>query len=350
MKSIKLTTTRMAATLTLALIAGAASAQRVDLVHNEANKKVEVNVDGKPFTAYIYPGQEVLRKAVLYPVLTANGTAITRGWPMDPRPDERVDHPHHVGVWLNHGDVNGYDFWNSSNAVDRTKHKYGDIHHTGIKSLKSGKNKGELTVTADWINQDGGLTLKETTTYIFRAEGDRRIIDRITTLTAPEGDVTFKDSKEGVFAIRLARQLEHPSTKPELFTDASGIATKVPALNNNGVTGSYKNKEGVKGEDVWAKRSVWTNLTGQIGNEKVNVAIIDHPQNVSYPSYWHARGYGLFAINPMGTKEFTNGKEAQNFQLKKGESKTFRYRLVVDSKDMADADLDKLAADFAKVK
>ncbi|GAB2788329.1 hypothetical protein GCM10027275_36510 [Rhabdobacter roseus] len=337
------------ATIALALYAGVATAQRVELTHLEAEKKVTVTVDGKPFTAYIYPGGD-LKKAVLYPVQTAHGTAITRGWPMDPRPDERVDHPHHVGVWLNHGDVNGYDFWNSSAAVDRTKHKYGDILHTGVKSMKSGKKKGELTVTADWINQDGGLMLKETTTYVFGAVGEQRTIDRITTLTATQEDITFKDSKEGVFAVRLARQLEHPSNKPELFTDASGIATKVPALNNTGVTGSYTNKEGIKGEDVWAKRSVWCNLTGQIGNEKIGVAIIDHPKNVSYPSYWHARGYGLFAINPMGTKEFTNGKEAKNFQLKKGESQTFRYRLVVDSKYLTEAELDALAADFAKVK
>jgi hypothetical protein len=344
-----LTSTKVAATLALALTVGTASAQRVELKHNEAAKKVEVTVDGKPFTAYIYPGVEQLKKAVLFPVRTANGTAITRGWPMEPRPDERVDHPHHVGVWFNHGDVNGYDFWNSSNAVDRTKNKYGDILHTGVKSMKSGKGKGELTVTADWINQDGGLMIKESTTYVFSAVGNRRIIDRLTTLTAQE-DITFRDSKEGVFAIRMARQLELPSTKPEFFTDANGIATKVPVLNNNGVTGNYTNKEGIKGEDVWAKRSVWNNLTGQIGDEKISVAIIDHPQNVNYPSYWHARGYGLFSINPMGTKEFTSGKESTNFQLRKGESKTFRYRLVVDNQQLAEADLDKLATDFAKVK
>ena len=332
----------------LSALALSAQAQ-IKLEHKPDQKKVEVTVDGKPFTAYIYPEQNVLRKAVLYPVLTANGTAVTRGWPLDPRPDERVDHPHHVGVWLNHGDVNGYDFWNSSNAVDRTKNKYGDIHHTGVVAMKGGKDKGTLSVTADWINQDGGLMLKEATTYVFTKVGSRRIIDRITTLTAQNEDITFRDSKEGVFAIRLARQLEHPSNKPELFTDASGIATKVPALNNNGVVGSYRNKEGVEGEDVWAKRSVWCNLRGKIGEENISVAIIDHPKNVSYPSHWHARGYGLFSINPMGVKEFTSHKETQNYQLKKGTSTTLRYRLVVDSKHLSDAEMEALAAQFAKL-
>lgn len=325
-------------------------AQQVKLTNNTADKKVEVTVDGKPFTAYIYPGPDQLKKASLYPVRTAEGTLITRGWPMDPRPGERVDHPHHVGVWLNHGDVNGYDFWNSSNAVDRTKHKYGDIIHTGITTTKSGKGKAELGVTADWISQDGSTLIKEKTNYVFRASGDERIIDRITTLTAQE-DVTFHDSKEGLFAIRLARQLEHPSTKPDMFTDANGVATKVAALNNEGITGKYQNKEGITGDDVWGKRSAWCDLEGKIGNENISVAIIDHPSNVGYPAYWHARGYGLYAVNPMGDKEYSSGKQpARNQQLKKGESMTVRYRLVVASHHLSDAEMNTLAADFAKVK
>ncbi|GHB71703.1 hypothetical protein GCM10007390_26970 [Persicitalea jodogahamensis] len=326
-----------------------ANAQRVELMNNGAERKVEVSVDGEPFTSYIYPGTDVLRKAVLYPVRTAQGTVVTRGWPMDPRPGERVDHPHHVGVWFNHGDVNGYDFWNSSNAVDRTKHKYGDIVHTGITNLKSGKGKGELNVTADWVSQDGDTFLKEKTTYIFRATGDERIIDRITTLTAQE-DVTFNDSKEGMFGMRLARQLELPSKKAEVFTDANGVATKVATLNNDGVTGNYRNKEGVEGDDVWGKRSAWNDLSGKIGNEDISVVIFDHPQNVGYPAYWHARGYGLFAVNPMGDKEYSEGKETRNHKLSKGQSMTLRYRLVVASHHLTEPEKNKLAGEFSKVK
>jgi hypothetical protein len=327
----------------------ASYSQKVTLTDDKAGKKVDVSVDGKPFTSYIYPGVAELKKAVLYPVRTANGTLITRGWPMDPRAGERVDHPHHVGVWLNHGNVNGYDFWNSSNAVDRTKNKYGDIIHTGISSTKSGKGKAELTVSADWISQDGATFLKEKTTYIFRAMGDERIIDRITTLIAQE-DVTFEDSKEGVFGMRMARELEIPSKKLEVFTDANGIATKVASLNNEGVTGNYLNKEGVTGDDVWGKRSPWCELQGDIKGEKISVAIVDHPSNIGYPAYWHARGYGLFAVNPLGDKEFTSGKKTLNHKLKKGESMTLRYRIIVASHDLQNSEIDGLAADFSKVK
>ena len=151
-----------------------------------------------------------------------------------------------------------------------------------------------------------------------------------------------------MFAIRVARELELPSNKPEIFTDASGIATKVPALNNEGITGNYRNSNGIEGETVWGKRAIWCNLTGKIKDENISVAMIDHPKNVGYPAYWHARGYGLFAVNPLGMKALSDGKETLNFKLKKGESTTFRYRLVIASEHLKDAALNDLAAAYAK--
>ncbi len=337
------------ATFSFAVMSGQLQAQKVDLVKNEKEKKVEVSIDGKPFTSYFYPGEDVLKKAVLYPVMTAKGTLVTRGWPLDPRPGERVDHPHHVGIWLNYEDVNGNDYWNNSDAVDHAKRAYGTIVHTGITSVKSGKNKGELTVTADWVDKDRTLTLKETTTYVFSAKGDMRFIDRSTTLTAVI-DAAMPDIKDGMYAIRVARELELPSNKPEIFTDAAGIATKVPVMNNTGITGNYRNSNGIEGEAVWAKRAIWCNLTGKIKDENISIAMIDHPKNVGYPSYWHARGYGLFAVNPLGQKAFSDGKEVLNFKLKKGESTTFRYRMVIASEHLSDSALNTIAADFGKTK
>ena len=76
--------------------------------------------------------------------------------------------------------------------------------------------------------------------------------------------------------------------------------------------------------------------------------MIDHPKNINYPTYWHARGYGLFALNPLGEKVFTNGKKSLNLKLKKGESVTFRYRVVVKSGVLTDAELNGMAMDFGK--
>src|SRR5262245_31292607 len=84
----------------------------VMVVSKPSDHRVDVSIDGHPFTSYIYP--TTLQKPVLYPIHSAGGQLVTRGYPLQPRPGERTDHPHHVGHWFNHGDVNGYDFWGHS--------------------------------------------------------------------------------------------------------------------------------------------------------------------------------------------------------------------------------------------
>ena len=324
--------------------------QKIDLIVKQKERKVEVLADGKLFTAYFFPSDTGLKKPVLYPILTAQGTAVTRGYPLAPRAGERVDHPHHVGSWLNYGYVNGYDFWNNSTAnADRSK--YGTIRHTEIVKAKSGKNKGVLIVSADWIVADGKgkKILTETTTFTFKAKGSQRIIDRATTLTATTDSVFFKDEKEGMFAIRVARELEHPSDKADIFIDASGIETKVDKLDNSHITGKYRSSEGVEGDAVWSTRGRWVNLSGKIGNENISVCLIDHPKNINYPTYWHARGYGLFAANPLGEKVFTNGKQELNLKIAPQQSIIFKYRTVIDSHKLSDAEINALASDYGKL-
>ena len=123
--------------------------------------------------------------------------------------------------------------------------------------------------------------------------------------------MTFRDTKEGMLGIRVARALEQPADKPEVFTDATGKPTAVPVLDNTGVTGLYTSSEGLKGDAVWGTRARWMALSGRVGDEDVVLLLLDHPKNPGYPTYWHARGYGLFAANPFGPKAFSNGKEAE---------------------------------------
>mgnify|MGYP000032066918 FL=1 len=219
----------------LSFVAGAQN-QPVSFKKNDAEKKIDVIIGGKYFTSYFYPGESVLKKAVLFPILSAKGTTITRGYPIAPRAGERIDHPHHVGMWLNYEDVNGFDYWNNSTNIISSlqSHKMGTIFHDAVLSSKSNKNSGELVATATWVDDDGKgqKVLSEKTTYVFSGTADTRMVDRITTLTAISDLVVFKDVKDGMFAIRLARQLEIPTNKPDVFTDASGVETKVPVLDN----------------------------------------------------------------------------------------------------------------------
>jgi len=103
----------------------------------------------------------------------------------------------------------------------------------------------------------------------------------------------------------------------------------VKAMDNTGVTGLYRTSEGKAGDDAWGTRGRWTMLSGKVGPEDITLLLLDHPQNVGFPTYWHARGYGLFAANPLGEEAFSKGKEKLNFTLKPKGSTKFRYRLVI---------------------
>ena len=307
-----------------------AAPERIRVVANEGHRSVDVFVDGKPFTAYIWP--EKLAKPVLFPLRSAKGTVVTRGYPLEPRVGERVDHPHHAGMWFNYGNVNGFDFWNNSEAIKAADApKMGNIRHRAITLTKSGPDHGELEIDADWISGQQQILLKEHTRFVFRGGPDFRSIDRVTTLLALDEKVVFYDDKEGVLGMRVTRALEAPSDKAEVFTDADGHPTTVAKLENTGVNGVYLTSERKKGDDAWGTRGQWCHLSGQVDGEPVTIAILDYPGNPGFPTYWHARGYGLFAANPLGQKIFSNGKQELNFSIAPHHSVTFQYRVLISS-------------------
>jgi hypothetical protein len=304
------------------------NAPRVNVVPNETARRVDITIDGRPFTSYIYP--TTIKKPVLFPIRTAKGTLVTRGFPIEPRKGERVDHPHHVGLWFNYGDVNGLDFWNNSDDIPAARApKMGTIVHTRVVEAKGGSDRGDLVVESEWRHPDGRALLLERTHYVFRGTGDARSIERITTLTAQKEPVVFRDNKEGVLGLRVTRALEQPADKPETFTDSSGKPSTVPVLDNTGVTGQYTSSEGLKGDAVWGTRGRWTMLTGTVESEPVTLAMLDHPSNTGFPTYWHARGYGLFAANPLGRKVFDPKQAEFVVTLDPGKALTFRHQVLV---------------------
>src|SRR5258708_5995782 len=81
---------------------------------------------------------------------------------------QRVDIPHHAGMWFNYGNVNGFDFWNNSDAIKpEGRSRMGTIYQKKIVSTKSGVNQGELVVESLWVNGEGKDILKDTTRYVF---------------------------------------------------------------------------------------------------------------------------------------------------------------------------------------
>jgi len=322
--------------------------QQIELKENKDEKKVDVLIDSQLFTSYIYP--ENVKKPVLWPVMSPAGNMLTRSFPLIKKEGDRTDHPHHVGIWLNYGNVNGLDFWNNSEAIPAEKRdSYGTIFHQSVKKAKGGKGKAVLETESVWKSPDNRSMLSDETKFTFTAKENLRIIDRTTTLKALIDEVKFTDNKEGMFAIRVARELELPSEKPTELMDSHGVITKVEKMDNTNVKGNYRSAEGVEGGKVWGTRCRWMKLASEISGESVSLVIIDHPKNVGYPTYWHARDYGLFAANTLGQKIFSNGENELNFSLKKGEKVTFKYRLVVAGKNLSDEEINKLADAYAKL-
>jgi hypothetical protein len=330
---------------TLPLLAQGSGSRGVSVVDRPADRRVDVTIDGRLFTSYRYPG--TLQKPVLFPITSAGGRTVTRGYPLEPRPGERADHPHHVGHWFNYGDVNGYDFWGHSNATPAAnKPRMGTIVHKEIARTASGADRGELQVLADWVIADGTTLLTERTQFVFSGGDGRRAVDRVTTWTAKGQPVTFKDTKEGAFGIRVARALDHPSKQAEVLVGADGRSTE-KRVDTASATGSYIASDGKTGEAVWGTRGPWMGLTGTIDGNPVTVAIFDHPSNHGHPTYWHARGYGLFAANPLGRQGYDPKQEPATFTLKPGESVTFRHRILVEDARLSADQLKKEYERFA---
>jgi len=319
----------------------AASKEKVAFKNDDPGKKVEVYIGGKLFTAFIYPDN--MEKQSLYPIMTASGKVITRGYPMNPRPFERTDHPHHVGLWFNFGDVNGLDFWNNSFAIKQAdKPKYGTVVFKKIVS--ENQDKGELVTNSDWVDINKNVLLNEVSTFVFSGTDNLRTIERTSKLTAKQL-VTFKENKEGMIGLRVDRAFEEPATKPEKFLDSKGIETEVPVLNNDGVNGVYRNAEGIKGGAVWGKRSPWVALQAEKEKEIITIVILDNRNNPNYPAWSHARGYGLFATNSLGGRNFDKTANEVKLVLQPGESVVFKYKVVIGG-NLSDAEINEIANKF----
>ena len=155
------------------MLHAAPPAKGVAVTVNAAAHRVDITIDGAPFTSYLWQTNQ--RKPILYPLLAPDGTTLTRGNP--PLPGERTDHPHHAGLWFNYSNVNGIDYWNNSDAIKpEARARYGSITHDRIVSASSGPDSGELVTESTWYpasdvpsvgsNQQPPI-LHQTTRYVF---------------------------------------------------------------------------------------------------------------------------------------------------------------------------------------
>ena len=263
---------------------------------------LEVRINGEPFTTYRANDGP---KPYFYPVIGPSGESVTRAYPMADVDGEDRDHPHQRSFWFTHGDVNGTDFW-ASDPLNPPNPKFGTIEPEGTPEVIEGPVMGVIRTRDRWLDHEGAILcddLREWTTY---ATSEVRIIDLDVQIMAKDGPVTFGETKEGMFGLRLASSMN--------------------VRNPNG--GRIINAEGVTDTDAWGKASPWVDYTGPVDGKTLGVAIMNHPSSFRYPTTWHVRDYGLFAANPFGYKDFGIDREGA-YTIPAGESISFQYRVLI---------------------
>ena len=244
----------------------------VSLVENDSLTKLDVFIDGKYFTSYLY-ADSILRKPVLFPLYTASEVRVTRGYPFAPNAGERIDHPHHYGLWFNHGDVNGIDFWNSSVERKKGDPRYGKINHVKFLKVESGKT-GTLEVEKEWRSSTDSLVLIERTQYVFSGDADRRYHHAYHYPFCAGSGCLVQDSKEGMFAMRVRRELEIPADDSTVLL-TENLTPSSEVVSKQGVSGHYRNSNGLEGyPDVWGKRAKWMQLAGVVNNDSISICIL----------------------------------------------------------------------------
>jgi len=296
----------------------AAAQQSVEVVRQK--DQVDVSIAGKPFTTYYL--DETVAKPYLMPLRSAQGTIVTRGYPVGNkvppgREHDRSFEPHQRPLYFAHGNIDGLDFWGEEVFAkyfnDHGKQAYGHMALEKIDEAKGG-DSGVIRAEFSLLGPSGRVIGEETQAFTFRGDDRTRIIDCEFTVRATHGPLTFGDSKEGTFGIRVAKELNSPPSR-------------------------MVNSLGAEGEKaIWGKRADWVNYDGKVEGEDVGIAVLDHPKSFHHPTTWHARGYGLFAANPFGLRDFTrDANQDGSWTIPEHKSLTFRYRVIIHHGDYREA-------------
>ena len=315
---------------------GKGPVKKIEFIRGE--DKIDIMAGDRLLATYMY--DENLSKPFLYPVKSPSGEVVTRWWPLKEVKGESNDHPHHTGIYFTYGngEVNGNTFWGNRDVPPRTgDDRFPQIRQVKLGKVKGGKGKGVIKATYHWVDSVNTPILEEDRMMEFIAGENEYTIDFTIRLSALDRTVTFEDTKEGMFAIRVADWMAEGNEKSSIKG-----------------TGEYLNAEGDKSEKgIWGKRSPWVRLEGEKDGKTIGIAIYHHPESVNFPTYWHARGYGCFAANPIGQYDYQRGTrvkdpQKRSYTLKPGEEGLFKFRMVIYEGSRSKGEFDKEFEQFSK--
>ncbi len=289
--------------LVIAALMFFSSVSAVKITAEKVGSKINVTIDNKFFTSYIFSENE--KYPFFYPVngpLTGSSVTSMRNG----------EYPHHSSLFFGCDLVNGGNWWQE--GLDR-----GRIISVNAQIIKQGSDTVIITDECIWSRPGAASPIKDT---------------RIITITSPLPGKILID-----FDITL-NMLEDVTI---LLTNHSLFSARTAADISVKYGGTMVNAEGLKSEkDTFGKKSPWIDYYGRRGDGIEGIAIIQHPSNPWYPAPWFTRDYGFISPTPMYWPE--NGKD---ITMKKDTSLKLRYRVVVHSGDHKEA---RIAEEFERFK
>lgn len=296
----------LASFLLLLVFVGSATADEPKLTVSQDGDGATVYIDGEVFTRYLTRSGT---RPVLWPLRGPTGAAVTRSYPVGGRgPGEEVDHVHHRSAWFGYEGVNGCDFWHEPEPGVKRHYPIGTVAHREFVRLDSNDKTAVIGTRNDWLNPSGQAVAHDERTLEFGASADARWIDFRIRLWSADGPLVIGDTKEGLFAIRMASTM------------------RVDAKQG----GKIVNSRGQVDDAVWGQPAEWVDYHGPAEGEVVGVAIFSDPKSEYGVPLWHVRPYGLHAANPFGKSPYTgNDADKGGLTVPAGESVTLRYRIYL---------------------
>ena len=245
----------------------------------------------------------------------SNGVDVLRGFPLDPRVGESVDHPEQSGLWWAHGGMNGDDLWYGEG---------GGVARENVLRIES-ETAATLRVQVDWVGGAGSRICSEQRTLRFELDGDLHVLDVESSVTATPEGLVLADVREGFLALRLA----------DRFRAEAG--------------GTSLGSTGARGADLWGEPARWIAATAtEADGRQATVCVLEDPRNPGHPSRWQVRPYGLLAANPFANGAFSDDPDDDRPTVVDSYGGLrLRYRIVVAPRTLGFVEVDALWAELA---
>lgn len=262
-------------------------AQPLQVSEPQDRHEIEITFGDRLLAVYHYG--EALDKPYLHPIRMPSGQAITY--------DAPADHIHHRGLSIGWPDINGYDFWSEFNSPEGKR----GLITTEEVSVDTSDEGITLSSTNRWQTDETAI-MKSVHRWVFHTpQPDTILIDVTFSFEALE-PVTFGSNPDGPVPYH-------------------GLCMRIGPFANH----QFFNAEGDgTGNELRGERSAWCAIRGTQFGHPIAVAILDHPENDSYPT--------PFAVYDAGMQFISTSPNSEEPKvLQPGDSWELTHRIVATS-------------------